>query len=349
MLILYLFSTTTYPAAPRAVTYSNKEASPPFWRRGLQGAAQPAKSRRERSEAPSAAAAAAAHREFRQSLSRRHSPPPLTASPSLQQANSALKPSPLAAASAMADDLTFDFERTLTDYGAGGMQVSTGLGRGGGGRQAAAARFGSPFLPPFSLAPASLAHTRPSFSPLQAGGAGPGGRGGASSDLAADGGPKPRNYRQTVCTYWLRGLCMKGDTCGFLHQFDPERMPVCRSLLKFGQCKEPGGSSGWQLGGRIARVGLTASCAAAPACCGQQQQRGYDCSMPALPLAAPAHWQHFAAPALTLVLRTHAAPFPSHLCTPPRADCPYKHTLEAIKECNMYKLGFCIYGPAVSL
>lgn len=60
---------------------------------------------------------------------------------------------------------------------------------------------------------------------------------------------------------------MKGDTCGFLHQFDPQRMPVCRTLLKFGVCKEP--------------------------------------------------------------------------------DCPYKHTLEEIKECNMYKLGFCIYGPAV--
>lgn len=79
-------------------------------------------------------------------------------------------------------------------------------------------------------------------------------------------GNLPRNYRQTVCTYWLRGLCMKGDTCGFLHQFDPERMPVCRNLLKYGQCKEP--------------------------------------------------------------------------------DCPYKHTTDEIKECNMYKLGFCIYGPA---
>ncbi|KAG7671572.1 hypothetical protein Ndes2526B_g09263 [Nannochloris sp. 'desiccata'] len=77
---------------------------------------------------------------------------------------------------------------------------------------------------------------------------------------------KPRNYRQTVCTYWLRGLCMKGDTCGFLHEFNPEKMPVCRNLLKFGVCKEP--------------------------------------------------------------------------------DCPYKHTTEEIKECNMYKLGFCIYGPA---
>lgn len=77
---------------------------------------------------------------------------------------------------------------------------------------------------------------------------------------------KPRNYRQTVCTYWLRGLCMKGDTCGFLHEFDPNKMPVCRNLLKYGACKEP--------------------------------------------------------------------------------DCPYKHSTEEIKECNMYKLGFCIYGPA---
>uniref|UniRef100_A0A1D1ZZJ9 C3H1-type domain-containing protein n=1 Tax=Auxenochlorella protothecoides TaxID=3075 RepID=A0A1D1ZZJ9_AUXPR len=78
---------------------------------------------------------------------------------------------------------------------------------------------------------------------------------------------RPRNYRQTVCTYWLRGLCMKGDACGFLHQFDPARMPVCRNLLKNGVCKD--------------------------------------------------------------------------------VDCPYKHSMEEIKECNMYKLGFCIYGPAV--
>lgn len=73
---------------------------------------------------------------------------------------------------------------------------------------------------------------------------------------------------QTVCTYWLRGLCMKGDSCGFLHQFDQSRMPVCRNLLKTGVCKD--------------------------------------------------------------------------------VDCPYKHSTEEIKECNMYKLGFCIYGPAVS-
>lgn len=58
---------------------------------------------------------------------------------------------------------------------------------------------------------------------------------------------------------------MKGDSCGFLHQLDPVRMPVCRALLKYGVCKE--------------------------------------------------------------------------------ADCLFKHSLDDIKECNMYKLGFCIYGP----
>lgn len=46
-------------------------------------------------------------------------------------------------------------------------------------------------------------------------------------------------WAQTVCTYWLKGLCMKGEDCGFLHQLDPQRMPVCRTLLKFGECKDP--------------------------------------------------------------------------------------------------------------
>lgn len=27
---------------------------------------------------------------------------------------------------------------------------------------------------------------------------------------------------------------MKGDGCGFLHKFDPERMPVCRVWMKAG-------------------------------------------------------------------------------------------------------------------
>jgi len=26
-----------------------------------------------------------------------------------------------------------------------------------------------------------------------------------------------KNYLQIVCCHWLCGLCMKGDSCGFLH------------------------------------------------------------------------------------------------------------------------------------
>ncbi|XP_010241185.1 PREDICTED: 30-kDa cleavage and polyadenylation specificity factor 30 [Nelumbo nucifera] len=74
-----------------------------------------------------------------------------------------------------------------------------------------------------------------------------------------------RSFRQTVCRHWLRSLCMKGDACGFLHQYDKSRMPVCRFFRMYGECREQ--------------------------------------------------------------------------------DCVYKHTNEDIKECNMYKFGFCPNGP----
>lgn len=35
-------------------------------------------------------------------------------------------------------------------------------------------------------------------------------------------------FRTVVCRHWLRGLCMKGESCEFLHQFDTDRMPLCR-------------------------------------------------------------------------------------------------------------------------
>jgi len=31
-----------------------------------------------------------------------------------------------------------------------------------------------------------------------------------------------------VCRHWLRGLCMKGESCEFLHQYDMSKMPECR-------------------------------------------------------------------------------------------------------------------------
>ena len=32
---------------------------------------------------------------------------------------------------------------------------------------------------------------------------------------------------------------MKGNDCGFLHQFDKQRMPTCRFFAKYNECKEP--------------------------------------------------------------------------------------------------------------
>ena len=59
----------------------------------------------------------------------------------------------------------------------------------------------------------------------------------ASHPLSPKHPPPPQLHPppQTVCTYWLRGLFMKGDSCGFLHRFDPARMPVCRTLIKSGR------------------------------------------------------------------------------------------------------------------
>ncbi|KAK6932085.1 YTH domain [Dillenia turbinata] len=86
-----------------------------------------------------------------------------------------------------------------------------------------------------------------------------------ANDSAAVNIPGKGSYRQTVCRHWLRSLCMKGDACGFLHQYDKSRMPVCRFFRLYGECREQ--------------------------------------------------------------------------------DCVYKHTNEDIKECNMYKMGFCPNGP----
>jgi len=34
--------------------------------------------------------------------------------------------------------------------------------------------------------------------------------------------------RTVVCRHWLRDLCMKGNACEFLHQYDLSKMPLCR-------------------------------------------------------------------------------------------------------------------------
>jgi len=48
-----------------------------------------------------------------------------------------------------------------------------------------------------------------------------------------------RGRHSMVCKHWMKNLCMKGDKCDFLHQFDPDRMPECMLWLKFGKCTDP--------------------------------------------------------------------------------------------------------------
>lgn len=49
---------------------------------------------------------------------------------------------------------------------------------------------------------------------------------------------RAKQTHQVVCRHWLRGMCIKGDLCDFLHIFDPTRMPPCRQFGKHGRCAE---------------------------------------------------------------------------------------------------------------
>lgn len=79
-----------------------------------------------------------------------------------------------------------------------------------------------------NAAAAASNHHNPSAAPAPA----------AQQAEGMGGGGARRSFRQTVCRHWLRSLCMKGDACGFLHQFDKSRMPVCRFFRLYGECRE---------------------------------------------------------------------------------------------------------------
>lgn len=57
----------------------------------------------------------------------------------------------------------------------------------------------------------------------------------SSEDAAA----QHKGRYSTVCRHWLRKLCVRGDKCDYLHQFDPNRMPECLFWLKNGKCDDP--------------------------------------------------------------------------------------------------------------
>ncbi|KDQ16832.1 hypothetical protein BOTBODRAFT_106517 [Botryobasidium botryosum FD-172 SS1] len=48
--------------------------------------------------------------------------------------------------------------------------------------------------------------------------------------------PRERERLATVCKHWLRGLCKKGDSCEFLHEYNLRRMPECWWFEKYGYC-----------------------------------------------------------------------------------------------------------------
>ncbi|KAI5816357.1 hypothetical protein BZA77DRAFT_229217, partial [Pyronema omphalodes] len=39
-----------------------------------------------------------------------------------------------------------------------------------------------------------------------------------------------------VCRYWLKSLCKMGESCGFLHEYNPLKMPDCDYLTRYGVC-----------------------------------------------------------------------------------------------------------------
>ena len=43
-------------------------------------------------------------------------------------------------------------------------------------------------------------------------------------------------HKKEVCRYWLMKECMKGDACEFLHEFDHDKMPVCKKGIA---CSDP--------------------------------------------------------------------------------------------------------------
>lgn len=51
-----------------------------------------------------------------------------------------------------------------------------------------------------------------------------------------EGGGGGHPFNSLVCKHWLRGLCKKGDTCEFLHEFNLRKMPECNFFLRNGFC-----------------------------------------------------------------------------------------------------------------
>ncbi|KXH64343.1 hypothetical protein CSAL01_08805 [Colletotrichum salicis] len=79
-----------------------------------------------------------------------------------------------------------------------------------------------------------LSSDRPQCKPFLAGhcplGAACPDRHASSSSSNPTGGPS------LVCKHWLRGLCKKGESCEFLHEYNLRKMPECNFFMRNGYC-----------------------------------------------------------------------------------------------------------------
>ncbi len=61
------------------------------------------------------------------------------------------------------------------------------------------------------------------------------------SSAAANGGGGGNSnntggFNSLVCKHWLRGLCKKGESCEFLHEYNLRKMPECNFFVRNGYC-----------------------------------------------------------------------------------------------------------------
>ncbi|KAI6075760.1 putative cleavage and polyadenylation specificity factor subunit 4-like protein [Aix galericulata] len=156
--------------------------------------------------------------------------------------------------------------------------------------------------------------------------------------------------RAVVCKHWLRGLCKKGDGCGFLHGYDVTKRPECYFHAKFGKC--------WTTGPGVlpprCPSGLASSCH--PNVCGEK--RLCHLAGPRAPrpnLCAPQHLNHPNCDFLVLFLLCLAQGSLVPPSVPPLdptgecsiKDCPFLHvdtTVDNSRACPWYDRGFCRNG-----
>ncbi|KAK4166756.1 hypothetical protein QBC43DRAFT_313264 [Cladorrhinum sp. PSN259] len=49
-------------------------------------------------------------------------------------------------------------------------------------------------------------------------------------------GGQQSSFGSLVCKHWLRGLCKKGESCEFLHEYNLRKMPECNFFVRNGYC-----------------------------------------------------------------------------------------------------------------